>query len=98
MLIEEVILAAIADAVFGYAFEKNFDKLGEWARDKLGLNATKKAFKEAFSEAYGQFEKQYPQWVENYFDASFFQHGGAPVLAQFLLRDPTGCATRHPFG
>jgi hypothetical protein len=53
----------------------------------LGLNATKKAFKEAFGEAYGQFEKQYPQWVENYFDASFFQHGGAPVLAQFLLRD-----------
>ena len=87
MLIEEVILAAIADAVIGYAFEKSSDKLGEWARDKLGLNSTKKAFKEALGEAFERLRQQHPQWVIDYFDASFFEHEGAPVLAQFLLRD-----------
>ncbi len=87
MLIEEVILAAIADAVIGYAFEKSSDKLGEWARDKLGLNSTKKAFKEALGEAFERLRKQHHQWVIDYFDASFFEHEGAPVLAQFLLRD-----------
>ena len=77
MPIEEIILAAIADAVVGYAFEKSSDKLGEWARDKLGLNSTKKAFKEALGEAFEYLRKQHPQWVIDYFDASFFEHEGA---------------------
>src|SRR5437667_5429349 len=87
MPLEEIILAAIADAVFGCIFDKNADKVGGWARDKLGLDSTKKAFKEALGQAFEQLKRQYPQWVADYFDASFFENGGAPVLAQFLIPD-----------
>ncbi len=42
MLIEEVILTTIVDAVIGYAFDRSSDKIGDWARDKLGLDSTMK--------------------------------------------------------
>lgn len=89
MPFEEIILGAIADAVFGYLVDKGGDRLGDWAREKLGRDATKKAFKEALGEAFDDLKEKHRQWVEDYFDLSFFQHKGAPVLAQFLLID--GC-------
>lgn len=69
MPVAEIILTAIADAVAGYAFEKGADKLGGWARDKLGLDPTKKAFKEALGQAFERLQKQHPQWVADNFDA-----------------------------
>jgi HEAT repeat protein len=89
MPFEEIILGAIADAVFGYLVDKGGDRLGDWAREKLGRDATKKAFKAALGEAFDDLKEKHRQWVEDYFDLSFFQHKGAPVLAQFLLID--GC-------
>ncbi len=58
----EIILTAIADAVFGYLIDKHGDKLGDWARDKLGRDPIKKAFINALSKTITQFEQQYPQW------------------------------------
>ncbi len=59
MPVAEILLTAIADAVFGYAFEKSADKLGEWAREKLKLDPTKKAFKEALGKAFARLEEQH---------------------------------------
>jgi hypothetical protein len=87
MPIEEIILGGIADAVFGYIVDRGGDRLGDWGREKLGRDAVKKAFKEALGEAFEDLNRQHRQWVEDYFDISFFQHQGAPVLAQFLLID-----------
>ena len=83
----EIILTAIAEAVFGYLIDKHGDRLGDWARDKRGRDPIKKAFKNALKETITQFEQRHPQWIADYFDASFFEHEGAPILAQFLIRD-----------
>jgi NACHT domain/HEAT repeats len=87
MLLEEIILAAIANAVFSYVIESNGGKLENWARDKLGRETTKRAFKEALLVTFRHLKEQHPQWVDEHFDASFFEHEGAPILAQFLIRD-----------
>lgn len=87
MPIEEVILAAIVDAVFGYIAEKSLGKLEDWVSKKRGLSAEKKAFKEALGETFEQFERGHRQWVEESFNLKFFERDGAPILAQFLLRD-----------
>lgn len=87
MPIGEIMLGAIAEAVFGYVIDRYGDKLGELVYDKLGRVPTKKAFKKALGEAFAIFEQQYPEWVAEHFDASFFQREGAPILAQFLIRD-----------
>ncbi len=42
-MIAEALLAAITDAVIGYAFERGADGLGERVREKLGMSPTKKA-------------------------------------------------------
>jgi hypothetical protein len=87
MPLEEVILAAIVDAVIGSVFEKGSNKLGEWARDQLRLDPIKKAFKEALSQAFERLEEQHPRWVADNFNASFFEHEGSSILAQFLTID-----------
>lgn len=87
MIIGEIIIVSVVDAVFSYLVEKGFDKSNGWASDKLGLSASKRAFKDALFKAFEQFEKQYSQWVTDYFDASFFEKEGASVLAQFLIRN-----------
>src|ERR1051326_1525975 len=87
MPLGEIILTAIADGVFGYMIDKHGDKLGDWARDKMRRDPIKKAFKSALSRTIIEFEQRHPQWIVDYFDASFFEHQGAPVLAQFLVRD-----------
>jgi hypothetical protein len=94
MVIGEILLSAIADAVFGYLTDKEGASLEDWAREKLGSDPTKKAFKRALAEAFEAFKQQYPEWVAANFDVSFFAHEGAPILAQFLLRNghPDPCA------
>ena len=87
MVIGEVILTAIVDAVIGYTLEKSADTLGERIREKLGQDPTKKALREALGQAFERLRQQHPQWVAANFDASFFEHEGAAVLAQFLIMD-----------
>ena len=87
MLIEDVILTAIINEIIGYTIEKGAGKLGDRVKEKLGLDPTRKALKEALGGAFEQLNRQHPQWVASNFDASFFQHEGAPILAQFLLMD-----------
>jgi len=98
MPIGEILLTAIADAVFGYLLDKHGEKLVDRIRDKTGRDLVKKAFKAAFGKAFADFEQKHPQWVEEHFNASFFEHEGASILAQFLMRDghpdPSELATR----
>jgi HEAT repeat protein/energy-coupling factor transporter ATP-binding protein EcfA2 len=77
----------VRDKVFSYASEKGSDIVAEWARDKLGLDPRKEAFKRALEKASQIFEKKYPQWVADLFNIGFFEHEAAPILAQFLIRD-----------
>lgn len=87
MPFSEIILTAIADAVFGYLLDKYGETLGNWIRTKRGRDPIQKAFKKALGNALVQLEQQRQEWVSELFDASFFQHEGAPILAQFLIRD-----------
>ena len=87
MVIGEAILTAIVDAVIAYAFEHAADKLGIRVRERLGRDPTKKALKESLNQAFMQLSNQHPQWVTDNFDASFFEHEGVPILAQFLVLD-----------
>lgn len=79
--------AAITKKVFDYVLEQGQDTTVQWARDKLGLEPRKQAFKRALSKAYKKFEQRYPQWTHDLFNASFLEKEGRSTLAQFLLRD-----------
>ena len=83
MPLEEIVLAAIADAAFGFAFDKGGSILESWKSER----DVKKAFKEALGEAFALFSQKEPEWGAQLFDESFFQHEGKFVLAQFLVRD-----------
>ena len=87
MPLVETALTAIVQKAFNYALDQGQNKVVGWAQDKLGLEPRQQAFKRALSKAYKKFEKQYPQWAADLFDASFLEHEGAFVLAQFLVRD-----------
>jgi len=73
MPIAETVLVTIAQKVFEYALGQGQSKVMDWARDKLGLEPKQQAFKRALSKAYKKFEKQYPQWAAELFDASFLE-------------------------
>lgn len=78
----ELVLAAIGaitEAVFAYLLEKS-DPMG-WLRQKLSLDAEKRAFERALAMAVKVTETKHP--VTRLFDA----RDGAPILAQLLLRD-----------
>ena len=83
MLIEGALLQAIAERVVGYVWDKVEDRI----RRSLGRDSTTQAFKHALQKAFVQFEEQHSQWTADLFDVSFFEREGAPILAQFLLRD-----------
>src|SRR5947209_14575819 len=87
MPLVETVLTAIVQKAFNYALDQGQNKVVGWAQDKLGLEPRQQAFKRALSKAYKKFEKHYPQWAADLFDASFLEHEGALVLAQFLVRD-----------
>ncbi|MGH2510265.1 MAG: NACHT domain-containing protein, partial [Ktedonobacteraceae bacterium] len=78
------ILSTIADAVISYAVGKEADQISDKVRGLLGRDPTKLALKTALNEAFAHLDKKHPQWVASDFDASFFAHEGAPILAQFF--------------
>jgi hypothetical protein len=59
MPIGEIMLGAIAEAVFGYLIDRYGDKLGDLVYEKMGRAPTKKAFKKALGAAFAAFEQQY---------------------------------------
>ena len=87
MPLVETVLTTIVQRAFNYALDQGQNKVLGWAQDKLGLEPKQQAFKRALNKAYKKFEKHYPLWAADLFDASFLEHEGALVLAQFLIRD-----------
>src|SRR5438046_1372879 len=83
MIVEEVVLQAIAEKVVGYAWDKVEDRV----QKKLGLDPVRQAFNHALRESFEHFNVCHPEWAASLFDISFFEHEGAPLLAQFLIRD-----------
>jgi len=87
MPLTEIFLTTIVEKVFSYALDQGQGVIEDWVRKKLNLDPKQQAFKRALKRAYNKFEKKYPQWAADLFNASFFEHEGAPILAQFLVRD-----------
>ncbi len=87
MALTEIILTTISEQVFSYALEQSQSIAGDWVRKKLNLDPKQQAFKRALNKAYQKFENKYPQWATDLFNASFLGNEGAPILAQFLIRD-----------
>ncbi len=79
------VLEIIADNVFGYLLDHS--GAGEKLRTTLKGDPIKTAFQRALETAFAQFERRYPHWASALFDQHFFEHAGAAILAQFLLRD-----------
>jgi len=98
MPLTEIILSTITEKVFSYSLDQGQSIAGDWVRKKLNLDPKQQAFKRALDKAYQKFEKKYPQWANDLFNASFLENEGAPILAQFLIRDgnpdPSELATR----
>jgi len=84
-MVTETIVGAITGAVFSYLLKQA--KVGEQVRRKLKLDADQPAFKRALRKAFEELDAYHPEWEANLFDASFFEREGAPILAQFLIRD-----------
>jgi len=79
------ILSAFTEAVFGYLLDQS--GLADGVRRWLGREPTRLAFRRALGRATEAFKERHPEWWDSLFDLSFFQHEGAPILAQFLVRD-----------
>jgi energy-coupling factor transporter ATP-binding protein EcfA2 len=98
MPLTEIILTTITEKVFSYALDQGQSIVEDWVRKKLNLDPKQQAFKQALNKAYKKFEKKYPQWAADLFNSSFLENEGAPILAQFLIRDghpdPSKLATR----
>ena len=73
MPLEAWILANVADKVFSSASNKGQNIVEKWVRDKLGLEPRKQAYKNALAKAYKKFEKRYPEWAADLFNASFLE-------------------------
>lgn len=60
-MIEEALLAAVAEAVFGRVLQES--GLAERVRAGLGLDPRKYAFQVALARTCAAFARQYPQWT-----------------------------------
>ena len=83
----ELVLQSITEKVISYVLDQSQVRIEGWVRTKLGLDPTQQAFRRALSTAIEKFEQAYPQWVASLFNADFLEKEGAPILAQFLVRD-----------
>ncbi len=83
MPLTSLILTQITNKTFGYLMDAGKGKLDK----ALFGDLKKKAFERALEKSIHQLEAEHREWVESLFDASFLEREGAPVLAQFLLRD-----------
>src|SRR2546428_10493692 len=81
----EFVLGAITKAVFSYLVQQG--GVTDQMRRALGQDPVQRASQRSLGKACEVLERQHPEWVANTFDASFFEHEGAPLLAQFLVRD-----------
>src|SRR5215510_211490 len=92
----ESVLGAITKAVFSYLLQQG--GVTDQLRRALGQDPVQRAFQRSLGKACEALERQYPDWVANSFDPSFFAHEGASLLAQFLVRnghpDPSELAAR----
>src|SRR4030067_78792 len=84
-MLEEALLSAVTEAVFGYLLEQS--GLAEKVRARLGRDPERLAFKIALARAYTPFARHHPQWTASLFDQHFLTHTAAPILACCLLRD-----------
>jgi len=93
-MLTEVLLGAVAEAVFGYLLEQA--GLAETLRAALGRDPQRLAFQVALGRAYTAFARHCPQWAASLFDEHFLTHRAAPFLACCLARgaspDPAGLA------
>jgi hypothetical protein len=87
MPLTEIVLTTIAEKVFSYALDQSQSVVEDWVRKKLNLDPKQQAFKRSLKRAFNTFEQHYPQQAADLFNASFFEHEGAPILARFLVRD-----------
>jgi HEAT repeat protein len=78
-------LQIIVDNVFAHVLEHS--GLTDRIRNQLGDEPVQKAFQDALGKALEHLVKEHPQWESDLFDASFLENEGAPILAQFLMRD-----------
>ena len=85
MPIAEAVLTAVVEAVFALIVETS--GATEWLRDKLGIDPIKRAYGRALERAISQLEMNHPHEYADLFNASFLALEGAPVLAQFLIRN-----------
>jgi HEAT repeat protein len=85
MTIPEPILGPIVEAIFSEVIVQS--GAGEWLREKLGRDPTKRAFGIALGDALDAFQTRHPDAASRLFDASFLQQEARPILAQFLLRN-----------
>ena len=85
MPLPESVLGAITKAVFSFLLQQG--KVSDQIRRALGRDPVQRAFQRSLSKACEALERQHPDWVANSFDSSFFEHEGASLLAQFLVRD-----------
>ena len=83
-MLTEALLAAVAEAVFGYLLEQA--GLAEKLRAALGRDPQRLAFRVALTRAYTAFARHYPQWAASLFDEHFLTHRAAPFLAGCLTR------------
>ena len=83
-MLTEVLLGAVAEAVFGHLLEQA--GLAEKLRAALGRDPQRLAFQVALSRAYTAFVRHYPQWAASLFDEHFLTHRAAPFLARCLTR------------
>ena len=85
MPISETIIGATSKAVFAYLLQQS--GLGDQVRRLLGQDPQQKAFQNALQKALLQLEQQHPARIADFFNERFLQNEGAPILAQFLIRD-----------
>ncbi len=86
MPVAEVVLTTIAQAVFSHVLQQT-NVTSQVQRTLLGREPKQLAFRRALGKALDHLDHEHPEWTSALFDASFFENEGAPVLAQFMVRD-----------
>ncbi|MGB9777321.1 MAG: hypothetical protein ACPLYD_14805 [Anaerolineae bacterium] len=84
-MLTEALLAAVAEAVFGYLLQES--DLASQTRAALGLDPQRRAFQAALARCYADFARRHPQWAAALFDQTFLAGPEtAPLLAELLTR------------
>ena len=84
MPIAEALAMKVASEVLGFALREL--ALDERLRKAFGRDPAQRAYARALEHAVVELDDTSPQWTASLFDATFFEHEGAPILARFLTR------------